>query len=70
MKLKNSSVLVVGVGGLGCPVSMYLAGCGIGQLGLVDYDNVELNNLHRQTLFTNNHIGLPKVIAAQDVLCQ
>ena len=62
--LKRSSVLIVGVGGLGCPSSVYLAGCGIGRIGLVDYDEVEVNNLHRQILHTTNNVGMKKVDSA------
>ncbi|BDA78674.1 molybdenum cofactor biosynthesis protein MoeB [Leptospira kobayashii] len=59
-KWKNSSVLIIGLGGLGCPASLYLALSGVGRLGLVDFDRVELSNLHRQTSFTQTDIGKPK----------
>lgn len=54
-------MLIIGVGGLGCPSSMYLASAGIGTIGLVDYDEVELNNLHRQLLHAQCNIGMRKV---------
>lgn len=60
-KLKNSRVLIIGVGGLGCPSSMYLASAGVGTIGLVDYDEVELNNLHRQLLHAQCNVGMRKV---------
>lgn len=66
LKLKNSSVLVVGGGGLGCPAALYLAGAGVGHIGVVDYDDVEINNLHRQLLYTEAQLGMPKVFAAQE----
>lgn len=65
-KIKDSSVLVVGAGGLGCPAALYLACAGIGHIGIVDYDNVEINNLHRQLLYTEASIGTAKVIAAAE----
>lgn len=64
-KLKNAKILIIGVGGLGCPVLQYLAAAGVGQLGIVDHDVVELSNLQRQIIFTTEHIGKSKVIAAQ-----
>uniref|UniRef100_A0AC34PV65 THIF-type NAD/FAD binding fold domain-containing protein n=1 Tax=Panagrolaimus sp. JU765 TaxID=591449 RepID=A0AC34PV65_9BILA len=59
--LKKASVLIVGCGGLGNPVALYLAGAGIGKLGLVDADAVDLSNIHRQIGFTMADIGKRKV---------
>ena len=60
-KIFSSSILVVGVGGLGCPLITYLAASGVGKIGLVDIDKVELSNLNRQTLFSIGDIGKFKV---------
>ncbi|XP_034253289.1 adenylyltransferase and sulfurtransferase MOCS3 [Thrips palmi] len=68
MALKTSSILIVGVGGLGCPAAQYLAGSGVGHIGLVDYDEVECSNLHRQLLHTEDSIGVPKVTSASIAL--
>src|SRR3954464_15163264 len=59
-RLKSASVIVVGVGALGSPAAMYLAAAGVGNLGVVDSDVVELSNLHRQPLHFTPDLGLPK----------
>lgn len=63
-KLKKSKVLIIGAGGLGSAVAFYLACSGIGYIGIVDPDRVELSNLQRQILHNEEHIGMPKVISA------
>lgn len=68
MNLKNASILIVGMGGLGCPAAAYLAGAGIGKLGLMDGDTVELSNLHRQISHTTHRIGMRKVDSAFEYL--
>src|SRR6266581_1166118 len=60
-KLKASSVLIVGAGGLGSPLALYLAAVGIGRIGLVDYDTVDISNLHRQILYGKSSIGKSKL---------
>ncbi len=67
-KLKNASILLVGTGGLGSPVGMYLAAAGIGRLGLVDYDTVDFTNLQRQIVHGTGAIGQLKVDSARDRL--
>lgn len=62
--LLKSSVLLVGAGGLGSPVALYLAACGIGIIGIIDHDVVEMNNLHRQVIHTEGNIGQSKVKSA------
>lgn len=63
-KLQLTRVLIVGVGGLGSPIALYLAAAGIGTLGLIDDDVVGLSNLQRQVLYTEDEIGQPKVTCA------
>ena len=67
-KLLNSRVLVIGAGGLGSPVALYLALAGIGTIGIVDFDVVDLSNLQRQILHTNADVGRRKVDSARETL--
>lgn len=67
-KLLNARVLVIGAGGLGCPILQYLTTCGVGTIGVIDFDIVELHNLHRQILYTGKHIGQSKAITAKTIL--
>ncbi|WP_418501555.1 ThiF family adenylyltransferase [Flagellimonas sp.] len=67
-KLHNAKVLIVGVGGLGCPAAMYLAGAGVGNIGLMDHDKVDLSNLHRQVLFQESDVGRSKSVVAKERL--
>lgn len=67
-RLKQASVLVVGAGGLGSPAAMYLAAAGIGRLGLIDFDRVDLSNLQRQLLYDTKSVGAPKTSAARSRL--
>lgn len=67
-RLKAARVLVVGAGGLGAPASLYLAGAGVGTIGLVDPDTVSLSNLQRQVLYATADVGRPKVEAAVERL--
>jgi adenylyltransferase/sulfurtransferase len=69
-KLKAARVLVVGAGGLGSPVLMYLAAAGIGTLGIVDDDGVSLSNLQRQVIHATDDIGRPKVESARDAIAR
>ncbi len=67
-KILNSKVLIVGMGGLGCPVAEFLTRAGVGILGIIDFDKINLSNLHRQSLYENNDIGKFKVKAAEKKL--
>jgi sulfur-carrier protein adenylyltransferase/sulfurtransferase len=67
-KLMAAKVLVIGAGGLGSPAAMYLAAAGVGTLGLVDFDRVELSNLQRQLLHDTDDVGRPKVESARERL--
>ena len=64
-KLMSAKVLVIGMGGLGCPLSIYLASLGIGTIGIVDNDKVELSNLNRQIIYRNSDLGKYKVDVAK-----
>ena len=64
-KLARGSVLIVGAGGLGSPASLYLAAAGVGRIGLVDFDDVDITNLQRQVLYGTSDVGAPKLDAAR-----
>ena len=64
-KISSANVLIIGMGGLGCPLLTYLAASGVGKIGIVDFDKVEISNLNRQTLFNTNDIGKFKVDQAK-----
>ena len=64
-KLKDSRMLIVGLGGLGCAASQYLAAAGVGHLTLLDFDTVSLSNLQRQVLHTDSRLNMPKVESAK-----
>ncbi len=68
LKLKNAKVLIVGTGGLGSPVSLYLSAAGVGTLGLIDNDVVSLSNLQRQVLYNEDEIGISKIELANKKL--
>ncbi|GAA5830373.1 hypothetical protein JCM3766R1_002697 [Sporobolomyces carnicolor] len=65
LKLKHAHILVVGAGGLGCPVLLYLAAAGVGEITILDHDTVELSNLHRQVLHTEDRVGMSKALSAK-----
>jgi adenylyltransferase/sulfurtransferase len=67
-KIFDSKVLIVGAGGLGSPIALYLALAGVGTIGIVDFDVVDLSNLQRQILHQNDDIGKPKVVSAEETL--
>ena len=67
-KLLDAKVLCVGAGGLGSPVALYLAAAGVGTIGIADHDTVDMSNLQRQILHTNDRVGMPKVQSAQMTL--
>src|SRR5262249_11767294 len=68
LKLKNAKVLLVGTGGLGAPLGMYLAAAGVGKIGLVDYDVVDFTNLHRQVIHGTKDVGRKKLDSASDTI--
>src|SRR5436305_11637639 len=67
-KLLDSSVLLIGAGGLGSPAGLYLAAAGVGTIGIIDFDTVDMSNLHRQVLHGHKDVGRPKVDSAADTL--
>lgn len=67
-KLQKAKVLIVGVGGLGSPIALYLSGAGVGTIGLVDDDVVSITNLQRQVLYTEKELDKPKVLCAAERL--
>ena len=67
-KIFNAKVLIIGIGGLGCPLLTYLAAAGVGKIGIADPDKIEISNLNRQTLFTANDIGKFKVDQAKYII--
>ncbi len=68
LKLKSAKVLLIGTGGLGAPLGLYLAAAGVGRLGLVDFDVVDFTNLQRQVTFGSDDVGKPKTEAARNRL--
>ncbi len=68
LKLKAAKVLLIGTGGLGAPLGLYLAAAGVGRLGLVDFDTVDFTNLQRQVMFGTSDVGRPKSVAATERL--
>ena len=67
-RLKAAKVLIIGAGGLGAPVSRYLAAAGVGTIGIVDFDVIDTTNLQRQILYADKQVGMPKLAAAVERL--
>ena len=67
-KIIKSKVLIIGMGGLGCPVAEFLARAGVGSIGIIDSDNVDLSNIHRQSLYDINDLKKSKVVVAKKKL--
>ena len=67
-KILSAKVLIIGAGGLGCPAAEFLTRAGVGKLGVIDYDKVNLSNLHRQSLYTKEDIGKSKVLIVKKIL--
>lgn len=67
-KLKAARVLIVGAGGLGCPIALYLAAAGVGKLAIADHDTLDVSNLQRQILYSTQDVGQPKAVLAADKL--
>ncbi|NDP21999.1 MAG: molybdopterin-synthase adenylyltransferase MoeB [Paludibacter sp.] len=70
IKLKNAKVMVIGAGGLGCPVLQYLAAAGVGNIGIVDFDVVSISNLQRQILYSETQIGKKKALCAAEAIAK
>src|SRR5881296_1908739 len=68
LKLKNAKVLLIGTGGLGAPLGLYLAAAGVGKLGLVDFDVVDFTNLQRQVIHGTSDVGRKKLDSAADTM--
>src|ERR1700726_3911679 len=68
LKLKQAKVLCIGAGGLGSPLALYLAAAGVGTIGIMDFDTVDISNLQRQILPTTADVGRPKLESARDKL--
>src|ERR1700689_4631611 len=66
LKLKRAKVLLVGTGGLGAPLGLYLAAAGVGRIGVVDFDKIDFTNLQRQVMFGTSDVGRPKIEAATE----
>ena len=66
--IKNAKILIIGAGGLGSPIALYLTAAGVGTIGIVDFDKVDYTNLQRQILYTTNDVGKPKVSCAKEHL--
>lgn len=64
LKLRNTSMLVVGAGGLGSPICLYLGGAGVGRIGIIDHDEVDVSNLHRQVIHDESRVGINKAHSA------
>ncbi len=69
-KIIDSNILIIGLGGLGSPIALYLAAAGVKNIGIVDNDTIDISNLHRQILFTEKDIGKPKVEITNNKLKQ
>ena len=69
-KLKKARVLLIGAGGLGCPILQYIATAGVGYIGIMDFDTIEIHNLHRQILYTEKELGKLKAVVAKEVVSE
>ena len=67
-KLKKAKVLMIGAGGLGCPILQYISTAGVGTIGIIDFDTIEIHNLHRQILYTDIQVGQAKAVVAKSVV--